>query len=102
VQNGKQERDQALSVTENMLQANPDLQRIFSVNQNGSLGALAAIESSGLDVKLVNFDGAPAAIQAILKPNSHFTPPQYNFPVRRLAWGSHSPWQCMTIGAHDW
>ncbi|MBI6666636.1 LacI family transcriptional regulator [Pseudomonas syringae] len=87
VQNGKQERDQALSVTENMLQANPDLKGIFSVNDNGSLGALAAIESSGLDVKLVSVDGAPEAIQAILKPGSHFIATSAQFPREQARLG---------------
>lgn len=80
IQNGKQERDQALAVTENILQANPDLKGIFSVNDNGSLGALAAIDSSGLDVKLVSVDGAPEAIQAIQKPGSHFIATSAQFP----------------------
>ncbi|WP_412126348.1 hypothetical protein [Yersinia pestis] len=44
-QNGKQKRDTALTVTENMLQSVPDLAGIFSVNDVGALGALAAIES---------------------------------------------------------
>jgi ribose transport system substrate-binding protein len=87
VQNGKQERDQALSVTENMLQANPDLKGIFSVNDNGSLGALAAIESSGLDVKLVSVDGAPEAIKAILKPGSHFIATSAQFPREQARLG---------------
>ena len=38
-QNGKQERDTALTVTENMLQSAPDLAGIFSVNDVGALGA---------------------------------------------------------------
>ena len=38
-QNGKQERDQALAVTENMIQANPNLKGIFSVNDGGAMGA---------------------------------------------------------------
>lgn len=80
IQNGKQERDQALTVTENMLQAQPDLKGLFSVNDNGSLGALAAIESSGLDVKLVSVDGAPEAIKAIQKPGSHFIATSAQFP----------------------
>lgn len=87
VQNGKQERDQALAVTENMLQANPDLKGIFSVNDNGSLGALAAIESSGLDVKLVSVDGAPEAIKAILKPGSHFIATSAQFPREQARLG---------------
>lgn len=71
IQNGKQERDQALTVTENMAPgAQLTLKGIFSVNDNGSLGALSAIEASGLDVKLVSVDGAPEAIKAIQKPGS--------------------------------
>ncbi len=46
-QNGKQERATALSVTENMIQAHPNLKGVFSVNDGGSMGALAAIECVG-------------------------------------------------------
>jgi len=67
VQNGKQERDIALSVTENMIQANPGLDGIFSVNDGGALGSLAAIESSGKDIALVSVDGHPEAVNAIVK-----------------------------------
>jgi len=101
IQNGKQERDQALTVTENMLQAQPGLKGLFSVNDNGSLGALSAIEASGLDVKLVSVDGAPEAIKAILKPGSKFIATSAQFPRDqvRLAlglalakkWGSQVP-----------
>ena len=100
-QNGKQERDQALTVTENMLQANPKLKGIFSVNDGGAMGALSAIEASGLDVKLVSVDGAPEAIKAIQKPGSKFiaTSAQYPRDQIRLAlgialakkWGSQVP-----------
>ena len=83
-QNGRQERDQALTVTENMLQANPDLKGIFSVNDNGSLGALSAIESSGKDVKLVSVDGAPDAVAAIAKPGSKFIATAAQFPREEI------------------
>ena len=66
VQNGQQERSKAMSVTENMMQANPDLDAIFSVNDTGALGTLAAIESAGSDIKLYSVDGHPEAIDAIL------------------------------------
>lgn len=79
-QNGKQERDTALTVTENMLQANPDLAGIFSVNDVGALGALAAIQASGFKVKLVSVDGNPEAIKEILKPNSPFIATSAQFP----------------------
>ncbi|WP_164552122.1 substrate-binding domain-containing protein [Serratia marcescens] len=83
-QNGKQERDTALTVTENMLQSAPDLAGIFSVNDVGALGALAAIESNGAKVKLVSVDGQPEAIKEILKPNSPFIATSAQFPRDQL------------------
>ena len=80
VQNGKQERDVALSVTENMIQAHPDLKGIFSVNDVGSMGALSAIDSSGKDIKLTSVDGAPDAVAAIAKPGSKFIETSAQFP----------------------
>ncbi|WP_431224985.1 substrate-binding domain-containing protein [Serratia sp. L9] len=79
-QNGKQERDTALTVTENMLQANPDLVGLFSVNDVGALGALAAIDANGADVKLVSVDGHPEAIKEIMKDKSHFIATSAQFP----------------------
>jgi ribose transport system substrate-binding protein len=65
-QNGRQDRAKSMSVTENMLQANPELNAIFSVNDEGALGVLGAIESSGRDVWIYSVDGHPEAIEAIL------------------------------------
>ncbi|AGU47540.1 putative ribose ABC transporter, ribose-binding protein RbsB [Variovorax paradoxus B4] len=100
-QNGKQERATALTVTENILQANGNLKGIFSVNDGGSMGALAAIEASGKDVKLASVDGAPEAIKAMQKPGSKFiaTTAQYPRDQIRLAigialarkWGANVP-----------
>lgn len=100
-QNGKQERDQALAVTENMIQANPGLKGIFSVNDGGAMGSLAAIEASGKDIKLTSVDGAPEAIKAMQKPNSKFiaTSAQYPRDQIRIAigmalakkWGANVP-----------
>ncbi|MBJ2157645.1 ABC transporter substrate-binding protein [Variovorax sp. IB41] len=100
-QNGKQERATALTVTENILQANKNLKGIFSVNDGGSMGALAAIDASGKDVKLTSVDGAPEAIKAMQKPGSKFiaTTAQYPRDQIRLAigialakkWGANVP-----------
>lgn len=65
--NIKQERDIALSVTENMIQAQPNLKGIFSVNDEGSLGVLKAIDASGKDIKLTSVDGNPEAVEEIKK-----------------------------------
>uniref|UniRef100_E1T857 Periplasmic binding protein/LacI transcriptional regulator n=1 Tax=Burkholderia sp. (strain CCGE1003) TaxID=640512 RepID=E1T857_BURSG len=100
-QNGKQERATALSVTENMIQAHPNLKGIFSVNDGGSMGALSAIESSGKDIKLTSVDGAPEAIAAIQKPNSKFVETSAQFPADQVRialgiayakkWGANVP-----------
>lgn len=66
-QNGKQEKDEALDVTENMLKSNSDLDAIFSVNDTGSLGALKAIEGANSDVYLYSVDGSPDALEEIEK-----------------------------------
>lgn len=67
MQNGKQDKAEAMSVTENMLQANKDLDAIFSVNDEGALGVLGAVEASGRDVWIYSVDGHPEAIEAILE-----------------------------------
>jgi len=66
-QNGNQDRAKAMAVTENMLQSNPDLNAIFSVNDGGALGSYAAIEASGRDVWLYSVDGHPEVVEAIVK-----------------------------------
>jgi ribose transport system substrate-binding protein len=65
------------------------------------MGALAAIEASGKDVKLTSVDGAPEAIKAMQKPGSKFiaTTAQYPRDQIRLAigialakkWGANVP-----------
>jgi ribose transport system substrate-binding protein len=100
-QNGKQERATALSVTENMIQAHPNLKGLFSVNDGGSMGSLSAIESSGKDIKLTSVDGAPEAIDAIQKPNSKFIETSAQFPADQVRialgialakkWGANVP-----------
>jgi len=64
-QNGRQDRSVALGVVENMIQSRPNLAGIFSVNDGGAMGALAAIQGSGRDIKLTSVDGAPEAVQAV-------------------------------------
>ena len=67
MQNGNQERSMAMSVTENMLQAHPNLQGLFSVNDGGALGALSAIQASGKDISLVSVDGQKEVVDEIVK-----------------------------------
>ena len=50
-----------------MIQSHQNLSGIFSVNDGGAMGALAAINGSGRDIKLTSVDGAPEAVDAIAK-----------------------------------
>jgi len=58
----------ALSVTENILTANPDLAAIFASNDNMALGAVEAVRNRGKldDIFIVGFDGNPNAAEAIM------------------------------------
>jgi ribose transport system substrate-binding protein len=87
-QNGKQERPTALTVTENMIQANPDLAGIFSVNDGGGMGAFSAIEASKKDIALVSVDGLAEAVTAIEKGGPFkATSAQYPRDQVRIAMG---------------
>lgn len=67
VQNGRQERSAAMTVTENMIQSHPDLNGLFSVNDGGAMGALSAITASGKDIALVSVDGLAEVVDAVMR-----------------------------------
>jgi ribose transport system substrate-binding protein len=60
-------KDQAFRTAEDILQAHPDLDAFFGINDDSALGALAAIEKAGKlgRVKVVGFDAVPEARVAI-------------------------------------
>jgi ribose transport system substrate-binding protein len=60
-------KDGAFRTAEDILQAHPDLDGIFGINDDSALGALAAVEKAGRQgrVKIVGFDAVPEARQAI-------------------------------------
>lgn len=64
---GEGQRDKAHAAAEKLLQAHPDLNAIFGINDDSALGALAAVEAAGLQDKIVivGFDGTPEARDAI-------------------------------------
>ncbi|HTC53930.1 MAG TPA: ribose ABC transporter substrate-binding protein RbsB [Steroidobacteraceae bacterium] len=60
------DRAQGLTVMENILQANKDIQGVFAQNDEMALGALRAIEEAGLkQVAIVGFDATPDAVAAV-------------------------------------
>jgi ribose transport system substrate-binding protein len=60
-------KDRSYKVTQDLLQAHPDLAGIFAINDSTAMGAVAALEKAGkLDrVKVVGFDGDPEGKAAI-------------------------------------
>jgi len=60
-------KDQAFRTAEDILQAHPDLDAIFGINDDSALGALAAVEKAGKAgrVIIVGFDAVPEAREAI-------------------------------------
>jgi len=60
------DRAKGLSVMENILQANKDIQAVFAHNDEMALGALEAIQSAGVkDVVIVGFDATDDAVNAV-------------------------------------
>lgn len=59
------DRTKGLTVMENLLQGNPDVQAVFAHNDEMALGAIEAIESSGKDIPVVGFDGNDDALTSI-------------------------------------
>jgi ribose transport system substrate-binding protein len=60
------DRAKGLTVMENILQGNKDIQAVFAHNDEMALGALQAVEAAGLtDVIVVGFDATEDAVKAV-------------------------------------
>jgi len=59
------DRALGMSVMENILQGNSDIQAVFAANDEMALGALEAISGSGKDVLVVGFDATDDAVEAV-------------------------------------
>jgi len=70
-QTGEFLREKGQSVTEQLIQSNPDISAIYAHNDEMALGALVALKSAGKtpgeDVKVVSVDGTRNAVRAITK-----------------------------------
>jgi ribose transport system substrate-binding protein len=64
---GGGERDKSLKATSDVLQANPELDAIFGINDDSALGALSAVKEFKRDkIFMVGYDATPEANNAIL------------------------------------
>ena len=59
------DRTEGMSVMENILQANGDIQAVFAANDEMALGAVEAISGAGKQIMVVGFDATDDAIEAI-------------------------------------
>lgn len=65
--NGQGVRDKSLQVTSDVLQANPDLDAIFGINDDSALGALDAVQQNNRkNIAIIGYDATPPAVDAIL------------------------------------
>jgi ribose transport system substrate-binding protein len=65
--NGEGVRDKALIVTTDVLQANPELDGIFGINDDSALGALGAVNQlDRKEIVIIGYDATPPAVDAIL------------------------------------
>lgn len=70
------------SITSDILQANPNLDAIFSINDQSGMGAFAAITTAGADVKVYGVDGAPEAKEVISKDDTIYRMTAAQSPIK--------------------
>ena len=59
------QRETALASAETILQANPDLDAIYGVNESSAMGALSAVQARDLQTLIVGVDATPDLLSAI-------------------------------------
>ena len=79
------DRTEGMTVMENMLQANPDIQAVFAANDEMALGAVEAISGAGKDILVVGFDATDDAVAAINEGRMAATIAQQPDQIRKTA-----------------
>lgn len=80
-------RAEGLSVMEDMLQSNSDIQAVFAQNDEMALGALEAIQSAGLedDIIVIGFDGNEDALESVEAGGLDATVAQQPYEMGKIA-----------------
>lgn len=63
------DRTKGLTVMENILQAQPEIDAVFAHNDEMALGATKAIEATGRNIMVVGFDATDDAVAAVKAGN---------------------------------
>ena len=66
-QSAKFNRTEGLNVTQNIIQAHPDIKAVFAQNDEMALGAVEAIGNK--DIKVIGFDGNEDALKSVDNKN---------------------------------
>jgi len=79
---GEGQREKAMKVMEDMLQAHPEVNAVFGINDDSALGALAAIEAAGRqEIIIVGYDATPDA-RAAIRRGSNLKADVIQYPKR--------------------
>ena len=66
--NGEGVRDKAMQVASDILQAHPDLNGVFGINDDSALGTLDAVQQFKREgLAIIGYDATPPAVDAIMK-----------------------------------
>ncbi|WP_287492903.1 substrate-binding domain-containing protein [Sellimonas sp.] len=88
-QTANYDRAEGLTVTENVLQANPDIKAILAANDEMALGAIEAVEAAGKepgkDILVTGFDAGDDAIQSVKDGKMLFTVEQQTTEMGQMA-----------------
>ena len=84
-QPGYSDRDKALNVMQNVLQAQPDVKAVFAANDEMALGAARALQQANKKVTVIGFDGIADAANAILAGDMAGTVAQQPYDMGRIA-----------------
>lgn len=78
-------RDKSFKVAQDLLQAHPDLNAIFAVNDPSAFGVIAALEEAGKaeQIAVIGFDGQPEGKRAIKEGKIYADPVQFPDKIGR-------------------
>ncbi|HUW41122.1 MAG TPA: sugar ABC transporter substrate-binding protein [Rectinemataceae bacterium] len=79
------DRERAYTVTQNVLQATPDIDGVFAGNDEEALGALRAMQQAGKHVPIIGVDATEDALKSMLAGDLYGSIAQGNYDMGRLA-----------------
>ncbi len=79
------DRERAYTVTQNVLQATPDIDGVFAGNDEEALGALRAVQQAGKKIPIIGVDATEDALKAIMAGDIYGSIAQGNYDMGRLA-----------------